>query len=107
MTRAFIKHALEKPVGDFGDILTWGYLPGPEPNNRPNLLQKAIAESRRMIEHYNIQSEQGEASDSAPASPFVARLSLGAVVMLRKHLDALEKIFEKSQLEHGMGELDS
>ncbi|CRG92579.1 ubiquitin-conjugating enzyme E2 O [Talaromyces islandicus] len=107
MTRAFIKHALEEPMGDFADILAWHYLPGPEPSKRPNLLQKAISETQRMIDHYNTrQSDQKEESDGAPASPFVARLSLGAVVMLRKHLDALENIHKQNELEHDMDVLE-
>lgn len=45
-----------------------------------------------MIEHHNSTST-GDASDATQAvSPFVSRLSLGAVVMLRKHVTALEKI---------------
>lgn len=106
MTRAFIKHALEKPMGDFSDILTWHYLPGPEPDKRPNLLQKAISEARRMIDHYNTQSDEKEESDNVPASPFVTRLSLGAVVMLRRHLDALEMIQKQSELEHDMDSVE-
>jgi ubiquitin-conjugating enzyme E2 O len=106
MTRAFIKHALEKPMGDFGDILAWHYLPGPEADDRPNLLQRAIAEARRMIDHHNTQSDQKEESDDAPASPFVARLSLGAVVMLRRHLDGLEKIHKQSEIEDDLDPME-
>jgi hypothetical protein len=108
MTRAFIKHALEKPIGDFADILAWHYFSGPEPGKRPNLLQKAISEARRMIDHYNIQSDQKQESDGGPTSPFVTRLSLGAGVMFRRHLDALEKIHRQNELDidHYMDSLE-
>ncbi|KAL1969607.1 hypothetical protein VTN77DRAFT_8160 [Rasamsonia byssochlamydoides] len=101
MTRTFIKRALEKPVLDFEDILAWHYLPGPVAEGesaRPELLKKAISEARRMIDHYNSTFEKGSSGEqTSPASPFVARLSLGAVVMLRKHLSALEKILSAAE----------
>ncbi|OJJ36580.1 hypothetical protein ASPWEDRAFT_170092 [Aspergillus wentii DTO 134E9] len=96
MTRTFIKHALENPVAGFEDILTWNYLPDLTHNynssNRPRLLQKAIDEALTMIEHHNNTSRSQELDEHTVASPFVRRLSLGAVVMLRKHITALEKI---------------
>lgn len=100
MTRTFIKRALETPVLDFEDILSWHYLPGPVAEGesaRPELLKKAITEARRMIDHYNSTFEKGSGEQTGPASPFVARLSLGAVVMLRKHISALEKILSAAE----------
>lgn len=95
MTRSFIKHALENSIPSFDDVLVWHYLPGPAGNGeseRPQLLNKAIAEADAMIEHHNSTSDNGTAKGGTVASPFVARLSLGAVVMLRKHITALKKI---------------
>jgi ubiquitin-conjugating enzyme E2 O len=101
MTRTFIKRALEKPVPDFEDMLAWHYLPGPVADGesaRPDLLKKAISEVRSMIDHYNSTFERsGNGEQIDPASPFVARLSLGAVVMLRKHLSSLEKILSGAE----------
>lgn len=95
MTRSFIKHALENSIPSFEDVLAWHYLPGPVGNGeteRPQLLKKAIAEADRMIEHHNSTRDNGTVKGGPVASPFVARLSLGAVVMLRKHITALKKI---------------
>ncbi|KAH8695490.1 hypothetical protein BGW36DRAFT_203031 [Talaromyces proteolyticus] len=103
MTRAFIKRALERSVPDFEDILAWQYLPGSQSEKRPCLLQKAISEARKMIEHYNSASDKKDEDSIVPASPFVSRLSLGAVVMLRKHLDALEKL--QNDAEERVGQL--
>ncbi|KAL2008364.1 hypothetical protein VTN00DRAFT_8346 [Thermoascus crustaceus] len=95
MTRSFIKHALENSIPSFEDVLVWHYLPGPAGNGeseRPQLLKKAITEADAMIEHHNSTSDNGTAKGGTVASPFVSRLSLGAVVMLRKHITALKKI---------------
>jgi ubiquitin-conjugating enzyme E2 O len=44
-----------------------------------------------MIEHHNNTSTTDKFEENA-AAPFVSRLSLGAVVMLRKHVTDLEKM---------------
>ncbi|PWY92059.1 ubiquitin-conjugating enzyme [Aspergillus heteromorphus CBS 117.55] len=93
MTRKFIKHALEHPIPGLEDVLTWNYLPNPADSSdgsRPWLLRRAIEAALRMIEHYNNNS--GGDGDDSRASAFVSRLSLGAVVMLRKHITDLEKM---------------
>lgn len=100
MTRTFIKRALEQPVPDFEDVLTWHYLPGPMVNggpHRPELLKKTITEARTMIDHYNSTYGAGPGHIASPASSFVARLSLGAIVMLRKHISALEEILSAAE----------
>jgi hypothetical protein len=94
MTRSFIQYALENPVSSFEDVLVWHYLPGPEEGDqsrRPELLKRAISEGNAMINHYNSTSNVAITKENV-ASPFVSRLSLGAVVMLRKHITALQKI---------------
>lgn len=100
MTRSFIKRALERPVPDFEDVLAWHYLPGTAANegpNRPELLMRAITEARNMIDHYNSTYGTGDGETASPASSFVARLSLGAIVMLRKHISALEGILSEAE----------
>lgn len=102
LTRHFIDIALRQPVAGFEDVLIWHYLPGPVRNDEndntaelehPRLLRKAISEAKAMIEHHNAtSSSSAETIEKNAASPFVNRLSLGAVIMLRKHIAALEKI---------------
>ncbi|KAL4921933.1 hypothetical protein BDW62DRAFT_98929 [Aspergillus aurantiobrunneus] len=88
MTRKFILHALEYPVPGLEDILIWNYLPGP--TSRPQLLRKAIQGALRMIEHHNRTPQK---TDQGPqASAFCSRLSLGAVMVLQRHVSALEKL---------------
>ncbi|KAF9893124.1 hypothetical protein FE257_012535 [Aspergillus nanangensis] len=97
MTRQFIHHALKNPVSDFEDIIIWHYLPsldGEGRGDRPQLLRRVCENALHMIEHH-IRTSIGERVDvSDVASPFIPRLSLGAVVMLRKHVNALEKLEE-------------
>jgi ubiquitin-conjugating enzyme E2 O len=92
LTRHFIKHALTHPTLALEDVLDWEYLPGAVPDQpSPNNLTKAISGANAMIEHYN--STLDVKTESYPASsPFVVRLSLGAVAMLRRHVHDLEKI---------------
>lgn len=100
LSRTFIKHALCKPVAGFEDVLAWNYLAGPAKGDkveRPRLLRVAIESALAMIEHHNNTS--GKATEESAASPFVFRLSLGAVVMLRKHVAGLEEVESDSVTE--------
>jgi ubiquitin-conjugating enzyme E2 O len=108
MTRGFIKHALQNPVPSFEDVLAWHYLPGPVENDsqftRPQLLKKAISEATAMICHCNASCDNELGSERGAASPFVARLSLGAVVMLQKHINVLEKILSVAEEQNTPGQ---
>ncbi|KAL6240011.1 hypothetical protein BDW75DRAFT_992 [Aspergillus navahoensis] len=88
MARRFILHALEHPISGLENVLIWNYVPGP-PSTRPQLLRKAIQDAREMIEHHDRTSESDQGSR---ASPFCSRLSLGAVLMLRKLVSTFEKL---------------
>ncbi|KAE8147500.1 hypothetical protein BDV25DRAFT_169091 [Aspergillus avenaceus] len=96
MTRKFIQHALEHPVSGLEDVLAWHYLSGMTPKDKdhhgPRLLRQAIHEALDMIEHHNRTSSDEVLGEEHAASAFVTRLSMGAVVMLRKHIAALEHI---------------
>jgi len=91
MTRKFILHALEHRVRGLEDVLDWHYRPSlSSSSTRPRLLRKVIENALAMIEHHNCTSEQtGQGSE---ASVFCHRLSFGAVMVLRKHIVALEKM---------------
>lgn len=91
MTRKFIMHALEHRVRGLEDVLDWHYRPSLSSSSiRPRLLRKVIENALAMIEHHNCTSEQtGQGSE---ASVFCHRLSFGAVMVLRKHIVALEKM---------------
>ncbi|KAL3466267.1 hypothetical protein BJX64DRAFT_284835 [Aspergillus heterothallicus] len=90
MTRTFILHALECPVSGFEDVLAWHYIPGPS-STRPQLLRKAIREALEMVDHHNCTAFEGN-GEELRASAFLPRLSLGAVVMLKRHVSALQSL---------------
>ncbi|KAB8259173.1 hypothetical protein BDV32DRAFT_124645 [Aspergillus pseudonomiae] len=97
ITRTFIQHALESPIAGLEDVLAWHYFAEPRQGQndtciRPRLLRRAIDEALSMIEHHNRTPAGEKLSEEHAASAFVSRLSLGAVVMLRKHINTLEKI---------------
>lgn len=94
MTRKFIYRALEDRVAGMDDVLNWHYLPGTrqEGEMRPRLLRRAIDSALEMIDHHNRTTGDEELNGTNAASPYIARLSLGAVVMLRKNIAALESI---------------
>lgn len=97
LTRYFIKHALAHPTLALEDVLDWEYLPRGVPDQpSPNNLTKAISGANAMIEHYNSTHDEKTESHPAP-SPFVVRLSLGAVAMLRRHVRDLEKILVSAE----------
>lgn len=90
-TRRYIKYALDHQVSGMEDIVDWNYLPSrlnSEDCSRPLLLRRAIDTALAMIEHEGHTSSGEERS----ASAFVSRLSLGAVVMLRKYITELEAL---------------
>lgn len=92
MTRKFIQHALQHPVAGMEDVLSWHYLPASTlqegDSERPRLLRRAIDRALEMVEHHNSTTT----GDEHKASAFIPRLSLGAVVMLRKYVTILEGI---------------
>ncbi|PYH74777.1 ubiquitin-conjugating enzyme E2 [Aspergillus vadensis CBS 113365] len=90
-TRRYIKYALDHQVSGMEDIVAWNYLPSrlkSEDYSRPLLLRRAIDTALAMMKHY----EHTGSGEERSASAFVSRLSLGAVVMLRKYVTELEAL---------------
>jgi ubiquitin-conjugating enzyme E2 O len=90
MTRKFILQALQNPICGLTDVLFWHYLPDSS-SNRPQLLKRVIKEAVQMIQHSSSTSPNGDCQKPM-ASEFLPRLSLGAVVMLKRHVAALQKL---------------
>jgi guanylate kinase len=71
---------------------------------RPALLRKLIQRARALMEYSTActREERDELVDGAGkrnAEAFIRPLSQGAVVMLRRHLEVLEKAFSGSGIE--------
>lgn len=81
--RAFIVHALTTPTHPFVDELRWLYLD--QSADAPKLLGKALDEAKAII-------EKSERKDEVAERDGLRRISLGAVVMLRRQVERLEKL---------------
>ncbi|KAL3453337.1 hypothetical protein BJX65DRAFT_121448 [Aspergillus insuetus] len=90
VTRRFILQALQNSIRGLTDVLSWHYLPDSS-SNRPQLLKRVIKEAVQMIQHSNGTSPDGNCQKPM-ASEFLPRLSLGAAVMLKRHVSALQKL---------------
>ncbi len=92
MSKGFVRHALQYPVGAFEDVVSWLYLPAD--GDRPRLLLKVLEESKEIIRLSDAKSEKTSAEDSGlvgfSSTAPVRKISSGALVLLRKHVAALE-----------------
>jgi ubiquitin-conjugating enzyme E2 O len=82
-SRAFIVHALTEDVAPFTEELM--YLYRSSADGAPNLLGKAIEAAREVLERSSDQ-EDGSERDG------LRKISLGAVVMLKREVEKLERI---------------
>lgn len=117
MSRGFVKYALLNEVKKMEDVVAWLYLDGPQPQHhqdedkaqvegekavqqeRPQLLTKLIKRAKSLIKYSEICTEQERdelvdgAGNKHSSEAFLRPLSMGAVVMLRRHLEILERTF--------------
>lgn len=99
VSKAFVKTALSDPPQGLGDTIDWLYL-RPSPQG-PMLLRRVVEDSRRLLpENIEIATSSGETSlAERPGSP--AKLSAGALILLRRNLAALE-VFMKHTEEQSL-----
>lgn len=81
--RAFIAHALTSEVAPFKEEIEWLYRSKEE--GAPGLLIKAIAAAREIV-----KNSEGEGGDGERDG--LRRVSLGALVMLKRQLVKLESL---------------
>ena len=102
MSKGFIIHALQHPVGGLEDVITWLYL-FPE---GPQLLRQVIAESEAVDNGGIVEEAQGQGGGPTSAisrpSSHMTPLSSGALKMLRRHVLVLKDILNK-KLDHSAG----
>ncbi|KAI4679971.1 uncharacterized protein J4E88_005861 [Alternaria novae-zelandiae] len=85
--RAFIHHALTHEVAPFKEELQ--YLYRSEEDGAPKLLDKAIEAAKDVVEQSAEGSEEGERDG-------LRKISLGALVMLRRQVEKLEALKQAS-----------
>jgi ubiquitin-conjugating enzyme E2 O len=83
-SRAFIAHALTHGVAPFADELTALYR-AQRADGSPNLLDKAIQAANDILERSKCQEDGGERDG-------LSKISLGAVVMLKREVERLEAL---------------
>lgn len=85
---------MQRPVLGFEDEIKWLYMPG-QPEG-PELLNEVIKRAKEVVARSSAprKIEDGEASAEV-GSEGVGRVSAGALVLLKKHLEALEGILEE------------
>lgn len=85
-SRAFILHALKNPVQAFEQEIRWLYTSKDE--GAPRLLDRAITTANEVIAR-SMKGAKGEADDGTGS---LRRISAGAVVPLKRHLDSLVQL---------------
>lgn len=89
LSKGFIKTALSAPPGDLGDVIDWLY----KNEQGPQLLDKVIADCKRMRPHSEGEEKQEQGSESAVKRPegwADGKLSAGAMILLKRNLEWLE-----------------
>jgi ubiquitin-conjugating enzyme E2 O len=86
-TREFISHAISNGIDGFEDLVDWLYLD--KRQNAPLLLNKAIDAAQEIIDADQIMEQIG---GRAALRGGLSTISKGAVVMLRRQKDALERV---------------
>lgn len=98
MAKGFVRHALRHPVGGLEVVVDWLYLPGP--GERPQLLKKILETSREIVRRSEAKDDMSGEAVVRPAlasSEEVTRVSSGALVLLRKHVLALEECLARAE----------
>ncbi|CBY01404.1 hypothetical protein IAQ61_003229 [Plenodomus lingam] len=81
--RAFIHHALTNPVEPFQQELQWLYQSRKE--GAPRLLDRAVQAAREIVKRSENREDEGERDG-------LRKVSLGALVMLKRQLERLEEL---------------
>ena len=94
MSKAFVKTALTDPPHGLADIIQWLYLssrPG------PRLLRRVLDDSRRLLANTTAVNAGGSASSEMNERGFTgARLSTGAAILLKRHVDWMEDFMNRN-----------
>ncbi|KAH8148835.1 uncharacterized protein LAJ45_07178 [Morchella importuna] len=94
LARGFVKHVLQRPVLGFEDEIKWLYMPGQ--SEGPELLKEVIKRAKEVVARSSApRKTEGVEVSAEVGSEGVGRVSAGALVLLEKHLEALEGILEE------------
>ena len=95
MSKVFIKTALTNPPRGLADIIQWLYLSS-QPG--PHLLRRVFDDSRKLLDNNTTVNTDGSASGEMGDGGFtVARLSTGASIVLKRHVDWMEDFMKRHE----------
>lgn len=85
---------MQRPVLGFEDEIKWLYMPGQ--SEGPELLKEVIKRAKEVVARSSApRKTEGVEVSAEVGSEGVGRVSAGALVLLEKHLEALEGILEE------------
>ena len=88
MSKAFIKIALTLTPHGLADVVRWLYLPS---HSGPHLLRRVIDDSRKLLANTPSTSTSGSTYGEMNKERLTpAKLSTGASILLRRHVESLE-----------------
>lgn len=91
LARGFVRHALEHPVPGFEDVIEWLFVTPPP--NGPFLLKSVVQKAQEVVDRSEAPGAEKLTIDDTPEA--VGRLSKGALVLLKRNMDALKKRLEE------------
>ena len=95
MSKVFIKTALTNPPHGLADIIQWLYLSS-QPG--PHLLLRVFDDSRKLLDNNTTVNIDGSTSGVMGDGGFtVARLSTGASIVLKRHVDWMEDFMNRHE----------
>lgn len=102
LARGFIKRVLTRPVAGFEKEIRWLYLPECERSGGLGLLRKVVEGMRVVVGRSECGREEGGNASALGnvsaevGTEGVGRVSAGALVLLRRHLSALEEMLDRN-----------
>lgn len=86
MAKLFLKTSLISPLQGIDDIIKWLYLSSQ--TEGPHLLRRVVEDSRALLQDKQAGCRSNLSTDGHVAGP--AKISTGALILLRKNLEWLE-----------------
>jgi len=91
-----VKHVLETPMSGFEDEIKWLYLP--HQRGGLNLLEAVIGSTREVVKRSECEGTMTGEKAEETVRERVGSVTAGALILLKRNLQALERIMERVSL---------
>ena len=96
MAKSFLRNALSSPLQGIDDIVRWLYLSS-QPEG-PHLLRRVVEDSKALLPDAPIRSRNNLSNNRNNAGiTEPAKISTGALILLRKNLDWLSEYLSQDE----------